>query len=692
MEAHPQFDRHVRFLESQALPFATGWVEAMLEAMREPADVLPASVDRRQLRVLLGMVEPLRMHIGECLAGHLLQGFRGAEARALGRGTKATLSGFDIDELTLVVESQAEKDIEISRVVQLADLKLEWELRELQGLAATMLPGVPWGEDPTACGPAVFARAVSQTVYEQTLEPEQQSVWMRVAAPTLVTQLRPLLAALTQQLQAAGLQSPRYRTILAPNSSAVLKAGTSAAAPAEAALAAIPPEQLQALLRSLPLLQRGLAAGGPRPALPTLPRSDGEAEFRLEGLDVAPAPEVANVSHVLLGRLFERLLADPQLAPALRGSIAQLEAPVRELAARDAGVLSSEQHPAWALINKIAGHSGSLPAHDAERNEAFQRFVDPLVARLSQGGPGQPEAYAQALDEVQTFIDDERQQQIDRARPAMDALGQLEAERRLLPLLRDQVETQLGKAREVSPTVQTFLRGPWIEVLAKVMATEGAESPEAQALVGTVDELLASLQRPGTPAERADLRRRLPSLIGRVQQGMALIDLPQQHRHRVLAELMQTHRRQLAEQADPPAPVPAATVPAPEPEPSPETEPSPLDDWHAHDTHVGTLPTVPMGLDGGDPANDWLDALRPGQRCKLHLQGVWATASLAWVSDNGAFFVFTSNLAGGMHSMTRRALKRLRSEGLATDVAEVSPVQRALGGLLQELTAPMPLN
>ena len=39
-------------------------------------------------------------------------------------------------------------------------------------------------------------------------------------------------------------------------------------------------------------------------------------------------------------------------------------------------------------------------------------------------------------------------------------------------LLRDQVETQLGRAQEVSPTVQTFLRGPWIEVLAKVMAAQ----------------------------------------------------------------------------------------------------------------------------------------------------------------------------------------------------------------------------
>lgn len=692
MEVHPQFDRHVRGLEARALPFATAWVEAMLQAMRDPVEAGLGGVERKHLSGLLLATEPLRMHIAECLSGHLLHGFQGAEARALGRGAQASaLSGFDIDELTLVDEAQAEKDIEISRVVQLADLKLEWELRELQGLAGPMLPEVRGGEDPTACGPAVFARAVSHTVYEQVLEPEQQALWMRVAAQTLVAQLRPLLLEVTDELKAAGLQSPRYRAIRTPDAGAAARATAAGAA---AAPAGLPAEQLQALLRSMPLLQRGLPGAG-RTGAPALPRADGEPEFQLQPMG---GGEAADVGHALLGRLFERLLADPQVAPALRGSLARLEAPVRQLAARDPGVLGSEQHPAWALINKIAGHAGALPAHDSERGEAFQRFVDPLVTQLAQTAPDAPAAYTQALAQVQTFIDDERQEQVERTRPAMGALGQMEAERRLLPLLRDQVETQLGRAQEVSPTVQTFLRGPWIEVLARTMATEGAESPEAQALVGTVDELLASLQRPETPAERADLRRRLPTLIGRVQQGMALIDLPQQHRTRVLAELMQTHRRHLAERAEAPAEpaepaeapraaaAPVASVMAP-PRPAPESAPEPAT-WQGHDTHIGALPTVPMPLDGaadGDPAGDWLDALRPGQRCKLNLQGAWATAQLAWVSDNGAFFMFTSNLAGGMHSMTRRALRRLRSEGLATDVVEASPVQRALGGLLQEL-------
>ncbi|PTT87336.1 hypothetical protein DBR42_11850, partial [Pelomonas sp. HMWF004] len=192
----------------------------------------------------------------------------------------------------------------------------------------------------------------------------------------------------------------------------------------------------------------------------------------------------------------------------------------------------------------------------------------------------------------------------------------------------------------------------------------------------------------------------------------ALIGLPAPHRERVLAHLMQAHRANLGERrADPPEPAPALPVPVPVPvaqapaELPPAPAPAPasavalppraerpdarVSDWQSSDTHIGGLPTVPMALDDADQADaqlsGWLDSLRPGVRCKLYLQGRWTTAQLAWRSDNGEFFMFTSSLAGGMHSLTWRGLKRLRGGGLATDVAEPSAVQRAIGGLLQEL-------
>jgi len=110
------------------------------------------------------------------------------------------------------------------------------------------------------------------------------------------------------------------------------------------------------------------------------------------------------------------------------------------------------------------------------------------------------------------------------------------------------------------------------------------------------------------------------------------------------------------------------------------------------DTNVGTLPTVPMLYEGETdssfdepPQPDWVESLQKGSWCKLFLQGQWTTARLLWISANRRFYMFTSNKAGGMHSLTQRALERLRAEGLATSLVERSLMQRAVDSMLQDL-------
>ena len=67
------------------------------------------------------------------------------------------------------------------------------------------------------------------------------------------------------------------------------------------------------------------------------------------------------------------------------------------------------------------------------------------------------------------------------------------------------------------------------------------------------------------------------------------------------------------------------------------------------------------------------------------MQGQWTTARLLWTSTNRQFYMFTSDKAGRMHSMTRRALERLRAEGLATSLEDRSLMQRAVDSVLQDL-------
>jgi hypothetical protein len=746
MSIPPLYARHLDSLFAQAPGLADSWLEALLTALRDPAGHGLADVERRLIGQLLACIQDARLALARALSGHLRQGFEGASARALGHSSSAAaLSGFDIDALTLVDEDQAEKDIEISRIVQLVELKLEWETRELKSFGATLLPEARWDEDATACGPSVFARAMSQTAYEQTLAREVRALWLRLAGPTLVTELQRFYAYLVQHLKAQGVQPRGYRAILTPSagstgapagpaSGAAPGAGQGAAGVASGGGSPLSAEAQAALVQlasRLPLMGGAGWAAAPAPAReapaepaahwrpspsgpahqpvdpdrgPDTQTMEEFANFRLAPMEDAPppgpaaAPATAQAMHELLGRLFERMLADPRVEPTIRSSLAQLQGSVASLATQDPALLNSEQHPAWALINQIAAHASELPSDQEGRGQAFARFVQPLTNRLAHGQATRG-AYEQALFEVNDFIADEEAEQLEATASTRQALSETEEKARLLPLLKQQVEEQLRRASSVSLVLETFLLGPWVEVLAQVMASQGADSPESQALVGTVDDLLASLHRPETDAERRAMRARLPRLIERVQRGMALIDLPQPHRERVLADLMRTHRGLLVERPveTPEPPQPAAPEPTPTPaaaEPSaPEsdtpTEPPELEaqpSW-LHDSHLGGLPTVPMGLgseaDKGPSA--WLNQLHRGQRCKLHLQGQWTTATLLWASDNGQFFMFSSKLAGGVHSLTRRGLERLRTEGLATELVEMSLVQRAVSGVLQEL-------
>ncbi|MBN8506764.1 MAG: DUF1631 family protein, partial [Burkholderiales bacterium] len=300
--------------------------------------------------------------------------------------------------------------------------------------------------------------------------------------------------------------------------------------------------------------------------------------------------------------------------------------------------------------------------------------------------------------QVQDFIAQDDAQEFERLAEQRDALSQAEREQVLLPLLRQQVEQQLGMRRLAMPEPlrQFFVEG-WTQVMARTMVAEGTDSADSQAAVSLVDELLDTLQRPADERSRGQMLRRLPPLIDQLKRGMALIDWPEAKRQATLDALMASHERLLFS----PVPLPDVAPPSPPPAASTDWLESELnglfeqtsDRWKPSaplDTNVGMLPTVPMALDAevsGADATRWTQQLKVDTRCKLFIQGRWTTARLTWRSDNGQFYMFSSNLSGGSHSLTQRALQRLRAEGLATELSDPNLLQRALKGWMEDSQA-----
>jgi hypothetical protein len=443
--------------------------------------------------------------------------------------------------------------------------------------------------------------------------------------------------------------------------------------------------------------------------LQRLPEFAGQAATRPPSGTTAP---LAGQALKLLTRLLDQMGSDPDVQPPVQGLIRQLQAPMVRLALKDPQLMQSDRHPAWRLIHElVSGTAGIQPGDEAELGR-FMALAQPLVRQIATAGPTDTSAYEQALRQLQAHQAEQARAALVRHQAQQAALAQAEHRAALLPLLRQQVEAQIALTAQSAPELRLaaplrdFLLQDWVAVLAQTMADPAEDEASAQRVLGTVDALLASLTRPATLADRERLRQSLPELVQRLQAGMDRIRLPAARREAVLNELMVVHSLHLR------------APPRPRPEPSPqelvrqmqdEPVPEPLRHDEAVDTNLGNLPTIPMDYaemqaspDAALPAPgtaavpatqatstesaaEWIDTLETQAWCKLFIQGRWATTRLLWLSDNRQFFMFTSRHGGGMHSLTRRALLRLRSEGLATRVEDRSAMQRAVDSLLGDL-------
>jgi hypothetical protein len=108
------------------------------------------------------------------------------------------------------------------------------------------------------------------------------------------------------------------------------------------------------------------------------------------------------------------------------------------------------------------------------------------------------------------------------------------------------------------------------------------------------------------------------------------------------------------------------------------------------------METVPAALmesaepgSSADEAKQWVQRMAPGERYRVFLQGAWACVQLLWRSDQGHFFLFAGELPQQTHSVSFRALERLRAEKLLQPLHDQPLIQRAVDGLLVNLARPL---
>ncbi len=588
-----------------------------------------------------------------------------------------------LDALSLVDEQQALQDVAIAHVANAIEDNNRSELHQLNNYFAALRGTARARKSDNPLRAEIFASGLFQALQPSGLEGEDRYALMRIIATPLAKTLGRLYGSLCAQLRAAEL-TPLVASHAANRPIDVLRLNRAR----EHSDSVLPSHQPA----SLDSVARRVEAHNSRP----------------QGLDASGAPLLGPGSSGggsgkdMLSRLYDQILADPRLLPPIKALLARLQVAVTRLAMTDLSLLRRQDHPTWRLLNRVAGHGMGFERADDARLQEFLRFMSDRVERLVSQPQPTAANFEMVYAEVDGFISEQARQRSERSSAVLAALEREQMRGPWLQVLREQVKAQLAEAGpgvQLSKTLRDFLKTRWVEVIVQAMVQDGRDAPVAHAHIDWVDQLLASLQPPASPAERERLRASLPALIAQLQRGCDSIALPADKRAPVLDELMQTHGRLLRGQTPSPAPVAPQYVPPPSPEDKlqqllSERESQLPSHWaHAH-VDRGELPTVPVTLYSGSDAarvalDAWVERLQVGAWYHLFVQSDWITAQVAWISESRQFFLFVGQDTDERHSLTRGALEQLLANGLIAPLDdEQSLVQQALNTLMQDLGGP----
>jgi hypothetical protein len=577
-----------------------------------------------------------------------------------GAATEASIGG----GLELMDESRVEIDIEISRAMQIIDSTAEWELRELQTFTSALCGQQHVSAESNPLRPLVYATALWRAACAVTPLPVQQAILLRVAAGVLAGLLKNAWAAASTRLEAQGVEPSIYRTVLLAPGAAL-----------ERAAATTRPGVLAEALGRI---------AGPAPA--------GSAAF---GRQLDPAASTSADPRVveLLSRMFGLIQADTQLSGACRAVIARLQVAALRIALQDTSMFQSLEHPVWQLTDRIAHASAGYPAPDDPRHAALLSFCEAVAEEISRNPASDAAMFKRGAARVDKFLAEQLQWQLREAAATVESLRRAERREILEQHLSQRLAEQMAPVR-TSPEIRRFVTGVWAKVLAEAMLQFGEQAEPTPTYLKTVDDLLWSLQTPDHPQSRQRLLGLLPGLLQRLRAGMALIGMPAAEQQPVLDALMVVHTEALRPgRAGAETLTPEQIVQRMRDEVLPDDPPTrPFADSVIDIASMDTVPADFLPTDASlgsvEEVARHLEALAPGQRQRLFIQGRWARVQLLWRSDQSLYFLYAGEHAGRSHSITRRALERLDAASLVQPLEATSLVQRTLDALLNQLSLP----
>ena len=246
----------------------------------------------------------------------------------------------------------------------------------------------------------------------------------------------------------------------------------------------------------------------------------------------------------VVGSLFDQILSDSRVPPQMAREIARLQLPVLRVALNDSSFFSTRRHPVRRFINRIASLANAFDDFEDGPGAQFLQRVRKLVDEIIEGDFDQIELYAAKVTELENFIADQSEGEIEQKSGAVTTLEAKESELRVQQRYMLQLQSALGPMA-LPPYLQEFLAQVWSQALVLAVRRDGADSDRARRYRRVGTDLVMSVQPKGSPMFRKKFLMQLPPLMKDLNEGMKLIGWPEPAQKDFFSKLLPAHAESL---------------------------------------------------------------------------------------------------------------------------------------------------
>ena len=234
----------------------------------------------------------------------------------------------------------------------------------------------------------------------------------------------------------------------------------------------------------------------------------------------ATSTEKATIEIVAL--MFQSILAEERIPPAIRVWFARLQMPVLRVAIAEPEFFGSLEHPARQLIDRMGS---CVMGFDAATigGTALEIEIKRVVQVIEQYPETGRRVFQLVYDEFQKFLSKFLTEKAPTQR-LVTVAQQVEQKETLAVQYTIELRSMLADM-PVREEIREFLFKVWAEVLALSAVKNGPQHEDTLALKNSASELVWAASAKPNRNERARVIQDLPRLLQRLRQGMTLVGI-----------------------------------------------------------------------------------------------------------------------------------------------------------------------